>query len=167
MRRNPIGTAFVGCAVVAAVAAGAGCTIRQQPAPAATTARATTERMNPPSPAARATDVSVAFIDALDARTVSWQDGEIVPSTADNQVSKQLPGLDHRHIATLAGNAVFYTPTGCSGAGGDLRLDANGLGTVPCTKDAFLRTKAALPETAEIRIDAGGQVDRIAIRYQP
>jgi hypothetical protein len=111
--------------------------------------------------------VEVAIVTKMDDKTVSWTDAQFRSSETNNSTIEALPGPQHQHSAPLAANATFSAASGC-GSSGQLKVDAKGLGTIPCTaaqfRDQVVGNAGVAPA---ITLNQQAQITKMAARYHP
>lgn len=98
---------------------------------------------------------------------VEWVDAKLVPGAEEFSDRVARPAGDKR-TAKLADAAVFFSPQGCAGNAGDYAMDAEGLGTVSCSREAY---SAMTPPETELYAPAiffndRGEIVRMANHYR-
>jgi hypothetical protein len=95
--------------------------------------------------------------------TVTWTEGRMDTSTEGGPRVVPVTGTTSR-TAEFATDVELLTPQGCTEPFGDLKLDADGIGQTPCTRETYQQVDHYAPR---IWLDQDGRITRIADRYHP
>jgi hypothetical protein len=143
--------------VMAAAVLVTGCSASQETKPAG---QSTSNR---PTGVPGSTVEVVTDLQLNDDRTVSWVDAKFEQSKIGDEIVVPISGGTHRS-AEFAPDGLLLTPEGCKPPFGDIRVDADGLGGVPCTWADFAKQDLYAPK---IWFGQDGRVSKIASRYHP
>ncbi|HWO63474.1 MAG TPA: hypothetical protein VNO31_25920 [Umezawaea sp.] len=99
--------------------------------------------------------------------SVDFQVARFVRFAPNNRRAEAIDGLVH--TAVLAPDAEFLTTMGCDpGNQVNPSIDQQGLGTVPCDREAYLAvTPPGTPVAPAIFYNEAGQISKMANHYHP
>ncbi|WP_158848681.1 hypothetical protein [Saccharothrix deserti] len=110
--------------------------------------------------------VGVALIRRMDNTSITWAPARIVPAESNNTTAE--PTSEVTTTTRIAAGAAFRTPLGCTpNSASGLRLDGNGLGLVPCTRQDFTSGSYYSPYAPMLTFDSRGEITEVADRYHP
>ena len=112
--------------------------------------------------------VPVSIVTAMrDDGSVDFQVARFVRFAPNNRRAEAIDGLVH--TAVLAPDAEFLTTMGCDpGNQVNPSIDQQGLGTVPCDREAYLAvTPPGTPVAPAIFYNEAGQISKMANHYHP
>jgi len=110
----------------------------------------------------------VSIVSAMrDDGTVDFQVARFVRFAPNNRRAEAIDELVH--TAVLAPDAVFLTTMGCDPDNQvNPSIDQQGLGTVPCDREAYLAvTPPGTPVAPAIFYNEAGQISKVANHYHP
>ena len=112
--------------------------------------------------------VEVSIVTAMrDDGTVEYQVARFVPAETNNRTVEPVDGTDF--TAELAPNAEFLSTQGCDVEHAvGLALDQQGLGAVPCERDAYAKMTPTWTQYAPtLFFDGAGKIVKMANHYHP